>query len=468
MRCPQCRGELDEQELCSCPETDARVELLANELEEGARADWEQKKKDGAQLYTRARQQSPGSHANKQRRTTGEQRQLLTVSYTLSSAPSSRAICRGCKQHIKRGRLRLEHSAGYLHAGCHDYQRDLDAACAVRVGARASSELTVTMIANVQHPAHGVRLKERAEWKRDIESLKESLRATGGNCPWWLRVEMRGNIFADEREEIEDGSDPQLRAIDDSLNHSAELFESGDVAAAVAECGGAVERLRSALGATNQHTLRAQLLLANLVAKHGRLAESVAMYGEVIDQFKQQLGENDLETLGAQVDCANVLMQMDRLHEARIIMSDVVREYDSQLGQFHEDTMEARHWLANLLHEQGQLQAALTIYETLLEQRRHIDGEHAQETLGVRMCLANVLMQQGKLEEALALHEGVVGKLMEMVGPHHPDTYSAQNNLATVSIVCKVAASHRIVSMLAPDIHHVSCQSINCFCMSCI
>lgn len=438
VRCPQCRSELEERQLQSSPEIDALVDRLAAEvLDDGARADWAQRKKDGAGLYARARAQQNGKqvaarssvHA-KQR---AEQRQLISLGYTFSCAPSSRAVCRAesCKQRIERGRLRLDHSTGFLHAGCHDFQRELDAACtAERVGVNACSELTVTMAATVQ-PPHGLRLKERAQWTRDIESLKEQLRATGGNRPWWLTVEMGGNLFANEREEVEEG-DSLLRAMDDVMNHSIELFESGDIAAAVAECEGAVDRLRSAFGGTNEHTLHAQLLLANLVAKNGRLADSVAMYGEVIDQFKQQFGDNNLDTLGAQVDLAHVLTRMDRLHEARTILAAVLREYESQLGAYHEDTMDARHALANLLHEQGQLYVAKTMYETLLEQRRRHDGEQAQVTMGVKMCLANVLMQQGRLESSLELHEEVVGVLTDLLGPQHPDTHSARNNLATV------------------------------------
>lgn len=442
VRCPQCRSELDERQLRSSPEIDALVDRLAAEvLDDRARADWAQRKKDGAGLYARALAQQNGEQvASRSPVQQAGQRQLISLGYTFSCAPSSRAVCRaaGCKQRIERGRLRLEHSAGFLHAGCHDFQRDLDAACAAeRVGANASSELTVTMAATVQ-PAHRIRLKERAQWTRDMESLKEQLRATGGNRPWWLTVEMGGNLFASEREEVEEG-DSLLRAMDDVMNHSIELFESGDIAAAVAECEGAVDRLRSAFGGTNQHTLHAQLLLANLVAKHGRLADSVTMYGEVINQFKQQYGDNNLDTLGAQVDLAHVLTRMDRLHEARTILTAVLREYENQLGDYHEDTMDARHALANLLHEQGQLYVAKDMYETLLEQRSRHDGEQAQVTMGVKMCLANVLMQQGRLEASLELHEEVVGVLTGLLGPQHPDTHSARNNLATVSDESKLA-----------------------------
>jgi hypothetical protein len=482
VRCPQCRGELDEAQLRSCPETDALVaELASEELDAEARADWEQKKREGAELHARLQtqaqqQQQPSSQGAVVAERGAGQRQMLALGYTFSCAPSGRAVCRNesCGERIKRGRLRLELEQRFVHVGCHDYQRDLDAACAAaRVGASASSEVTVTMTATVQPPHSGVRLKERSEYNRDIETLKERLRATAGNRPWWLTVEMGGNLFADEREDIEEG-DEFLRTIDETMNHSVQLFESGDVAAAVRECEGAVQRLRTAFGATNIHTLHAQLLLANLIgAKHayllrcifmlkmivlprqargkrrestqhsdaffagkqgGRLEESAAVYSDVIDQLKEQLGETDLETLAAQVDLANVLTRMDRLHEAREKLTAVLFEYERQLGTSHEDTMDARHSLANLLHEQGQLNVARGMFETLLAQRRRIDGEQAQATTGVKMCLANVLMQQGRLQESRALHEEVVGILTDILGAGHPDVHSARNNLATVSL----------------------------------
>lgn len=492
VRCPQCRAELEEGQLTSCPATDERAAQLAGETladDPEARAEWEQKKKDGAELHARgaaaAAAAAPaagspakpdGASGSKTAKSPGgggaaaaAARQELALGYTFSCAPSGRAICRNpaCAEgHIARGRLRLERgSGGFCHVACHDYKADLAAACASRKG---SSELTVRMSATVVHPTQGVRLVERSAFTRDskltgslsllvisgpiltdcmwsvVESIKEQLSATSRDCPWWLRVEFAGSIF-DEGEEIEPG-DHLLRSVDEAMVHSVRLFESGLGGEAVTECESAVQRLSAAFGQTNMHTLHGRLLLANLVAKHGgRLGDSEAMYREVILQLKSQLGDDDLETLAAQVDHANVLTQMDRLTEARGLLQSVVAQYDEQLGPVHQDTMDARHCLANLLHELGELQVAKSMFQTLLEQRRGIDGEQAHETMGVKMCLANVLMQQGELNASRQLHQEVVSVLASELPDHHPDLMSARNNLATVlQQVGEVAEARKI------------------------
>ena len=446
VRCPQCRAELEEDQLTSCPATDERAAQLAAETlaeDAEARAEWEQKKKDGAELHARGAAASgaaaPAGSPDKAASAgpsggaaAAAERQELALGYTYSCAPSGRAICRNpsCAEgRIARGRLRLERgSGGYSHVACHDYNAALAAAYASRKG---SSELTVRMTPTIVHPPQGVRLAERSAFTRDVESVKEQLSATSRDCPWWLRVEFAGSIFETE-EEVEPG-DHLLRSADEAMVHSVRLFENGLGGEAVTECESAVQRLSTAFGETNMHTLHGRLLLANLVAKHGgRLGDSEAMYRDVIVQLKSQLGDNDLETLAAQVDHANVLTQMDRLAEACGLLQSVVAEYDDQLGPVHQDTMDARHCLANLLHELGELQIAKSMFQNLLEQRREIDGEQAHETMGVKMCLANVLMQQGELNASRVLHQEVVSVLASELSNHHPDLMSARNNLATV------------------------------------
>jgi tetratricopeptide (TPR) repeat protein/predicted Ser/Thr protein kinase len=153
-------------------------------------------------------------------------------------------------------------------------------------------------------------------------------------------------------------------------------------------------------------TAQADLVLAGIVSRQGRIDEAAKLHETVIAELRAD-GARPRELGFALEGLAGVLDLQDREADALPHLQEARQLLESSLGRDANATLHVRTKIAEHLEGAGQLEAAEEEFRAVLERQRALLGLTHQRSVGTTTILAVLLRQQGRYEEARALLEPV-------------------------------------------------------------
>ena len=230
------------------------------------------------------------------------------------------------------------------------------------------------------------------------------------------------------------------------------------------------------LGSAHIETLRAHIILCDLIGSQGMLREAAPHCKIALDLtpyapgvkdidivtalntsagLEYQLGNakqalplaiksldlsrlafgNDTSTTIAAINLLGAIhYSMGDLGKAEPLFREGLERSIRILGSEHSATLVAYNSLGTLLDGQGKLVEAEDVYQKSLLLHRKTRGEDNPDTLYATRNLAQVLNRQGKLADAEKYWRFVLEKRRQLLGENHPETITSISDMASLLI----------------------------------
>ena len=177
-----------------------------------------------------------------------------------------------------------------------------------------------------------------------------------------------------------------------------------------------------ALGAQDQETLRARILLTQLLGAHSSEAEAEAQLRELLPVVSKVFGEQQRDTLVCQTTFIDALASQNKTAEAADLCRTCLPIETQVLGPADPETLKTRRLYATILSQLGKGTEAAEEQRAVLDLCLRTLGPEAKETLRTRMALAAAESQMGRPAEAEPELRGLLPLCSKVFGAEHFET----------------------------------------------
>ncbi len=205
--------------------------------------------------------------------------------------------------------------------------------------------------------------------------------------------------------------------IEGLLNLASFLHEQGQVAQAQS----LYTEILAGADPQSDIGISAKEKFATLLAEHGNRTErekSENLLREVVDSRCAQGGDRHPDTLRAEVALALVQHKLGKIAEASDLLAEVLACQRLVLGDDHPDTLTSINNLAMLKDAQGQSDVALSLFQEALQRRESVLGRAHPDTMVSLNNLGAFCMDKREFKQAQDLLAQAHGLAAEHLGDH--------------------------------------------------
>ncbi|WP_395746573.1 tetratricopeptide repeat protein [Prosthecobacter sp.] len=176
------------------------------------------------------------------------------------------------------------------------------------------------------------------------------------------------------------------------------------------------------LGAEAADTLRARLLVAQLLIDHSREPEAEAQLRALLPLLARVTGENSRYHLLCQSMLATALLEQDKNAEVLELCRAIIPVQQQALGPADEVTLKTRRLLARALFAKGKTAQATQEHRDILELCLRTLGPEAKETLRTRLAMTGADSALHETEAAERALRELLPAMVKVFGEENSET----------------------------------------------
>jgi peptidyl-prolyl cis-trans isomerase SurA len=208
------------------------------------------------------------------------------------------------------------------------------------------------------------------------------------------------------------------------------LHKAGKFVEAAKAAQALVAARTKALGADDQETLRARLLLAPILLDLNKESEAEAQLRELLPVMTRVFGAEQRESLACQSDLLAATAAVGKNTEAEADYRGFIPIAQRVLGPANDLTLKTRWRFAGVLYALGKREAADLEYRQSLELSLSRLSFKDRNSLNSEATKALTARIEKRHLEALKVLQKMVPQQTRLLGPEHPDTLRSSSELA--------------------------------------
>lgn len=193
---------------------------------------------------------------------------------------------------------------------------------------------------------------------------------------------------------------------------------------------GALDKRKTALGATHRDTLRTMRQLATAMKEEGRFVDAETLLRRTLSAQQKALGPDHLDSFATITTLAEACDDQEKRKEAEGLYLNLWNVQKRVLGAEHLATIATIGHLANSYSMQGRHAEALKLRREQLDITRRVLGPKDPRTLSAMNTTALACEAAGMPADAEKLFFSALEIIQQSLGVEHPDTLTQKDQVA--------------------------------------